>query len=114
VAILTPKPRFAINGFVVAYHPHKRIALHYYPRTRSDWFAVCACDGNWQVTSARGCRSLDSAMDIAEEVFGVPRRAWSVVSDEVEPWRQPAAKTFEHKRLDVLAELRRRQQADAE
>src|SRR5688500_14864658 len=109
-----PKPRFAINGFVVAYHPARRIVLHYYPRTRSEGFAVCSSDDHWQVTSARGSGSLDSTLKIADDVFDVPMGAWLIVPDEVEPWKQTAAQAFEEKRLRVLAELRRRQRADAE
>ena len=109
MAYRTPKPRFAINGFVVAYHPTKRVVLHYYPRTRSEGFAVCLCEENWQVTTARGSGSLDSALRIGEDVFDVAPEAWLIVSDDVEPWTQPTSKIFEQKRLGVLAELRRRQ-----
>jgi hypothetical protein len=106
-----PKPRFAINGFVVAYHPYKRLVLHYYPRTRSEAFAVCACDEAWRVNEARGCGSLDQALAIAEVVFEAPLRLWSVMPDELEPWKHPGAMTFEQKRLSLLAELRHRQHA---
>ncbi|MEM1353262.1 MAG: hypothetical protein AAGH88_00115 [Planctomycetota bacterium] len=111
----TPKARYRNNGFVVAFEPQKGVRLDYVPRTRSELFAVCYCNDDWQVRMARGgIRSIDEALAVAEKEFGVSLETWTIMSDEMQPWTNPSAAVFEKKRLALLTELRRRQQVNSD
>jgi len=111
----TPKARFRNNGFVVAFEPEQHVRLDYFPRTRSEKFAVCYCDEEWEVMRSQGgFNSLDEALTVAEKAFDVPIEAWLIMPDEIKAWVNPSGKIFEDKRLALLSELRRRQRAAAE
>lgn len=103
-----PTLRTAINRFVIAYNPRSHVLLEYWPTTRTEHFGLSVCDEAWDNWGGVGCASLEEALDVGERFRDAPRREWVIVGDDIEPWRAPAAREFERKRLTLLAELRRR------
>lgn len=97
----------AVNGFVLAYSPDFSTRIVYWARRACDDISLRVCDADGSEITARPCPTFERVLQIGERFFDVPRPAWTLAPEVIEPWRWPEARRFEERRLVALQLLQK-------